>query len=168
MVPRGGPTHPPGIAERWHRNLPSMAKERNPDSERGRPLKRGWRPAGDPAGRRSGPRSTTDTTSSSGVHLTTRMSTATAAQARPAGSAPSAAPDSARAAAHRTPTQLPVTLSFGTRIPCDHSTLVVSTSSSSSGETYYCAVTIRQKPEGNIHRILGPKFGGRSNFKKKL
>jgi hypothetical protein len=30
MVPRGGPTHPPGIAERWHRNLPSLAKERNP------------------------------------------------------------------------------------------------------------------------------------------
>jgi hypothetical protein len=26
----GGPTHPPGIAERWHRNLPSLAKERNP------------------------------------------------------------------------------------------------------------------------------------------
>jgi hypothetical protein len=32
MVPRGGPTHPPGIAERWHRNLPSLAKERNPAS----------------------------------------------------------------------------------------------------------------------------------------
>ena len=32
MVPRGGPTHPPGIAERWHQNLhvPSLAKERNP------------------------------------------------------------------------------------------------------------------------------------------
>ena len=44
MMPRGGPTHPPritehgapggsdpppGIAERWHRNLPSLAKERN-------------------------------------------------------------------------------------------------------------------------------------------
>jgi hypothetical protein len=44
MMPPGGPTHPPritehgapggsdppGIAERWHRNLPSPAKERNP------------------------------------------------------------------------------------------------------------------------------------------
>jgi hypothetical protein len=30
MVPRWGPTLPLGIAERWHRNLPSLAKERNP------------------------------------------------------------------------------------------------------------------------------------------
>jgi hypothetical protein len=44
MVPQGGPTYPPrirehgalgsptyslGIAERWHRNLPSLAKKRN-------------------------------------------------------------------------------------------------------------------------------------------
>jgi hypothetical protein len=32
MVPRWGPTLPLGIAERWHRNLPSLAKERNPDT----------------------------------------------------------------------------------------------------------------------------------------
>ena len=30
MGPRGVPTYPLGIAERWHRNLPSLAKERNP------------------------------------------------------------------------------------------------------------------------------------------
>jgi hypothetical protein len=30
MVPRGGPTLPLGIAERRHRNPPSLAKERNP------------------------------------------------------------------------------------------------------------------------------------------
>jgi hypothetical protein len=30
MVPRGGPTLPRGLAERWHRNLLSLAKERNP------------------------------------------------------------------------------------------------------------------------------------------
>jgi hypothetical protein len=30
MVPRGSPTHPLGIVERWHRNLPSLKKERNP------------------------------------------------------------------------------------------------------------------------------------------
>ena len=35
MVPRGGPTHPPGIAERWHRNLLSLAKERNPGLKNG-------------------------------------------------------------------------------------------------------------------------------------
>jgi hypothetical protein len=34
MVPRGGPTHPLGIAERWHRNLLSLAKERNPGARR--------------------------------------------------------------------------------------------------------------------------------------
>ena len=28
--PRGVPTYPLGIAERWHRNLQSLAKERNP------------------------------------------------------------------------------------------------------------------------------------------
>ena len=28
--PRGVPTYPLGIAERWHRNLPSLEKERNP------------------------------------------------------------------------------------------------------------------------------------------
>jgi hypothetical protein len=30
MGPRGVPTYPLGFAERWHRNLPSLAKERNP------------------------------------------------------------------------------------------------------------------------------------------
>jgi hypothetical protein len=30
MGPRGAPTYPLGIAERWHRNLPSLKKERNP------------------------------------------------------------------------------------------------------------------------------------------
>ena len=30
MGPRGVPTYPLGIAERWHRNLQSQAKERNP------------------------------------------------------------------------------------------------------------------------------------------
>jgi hypothetical protein len=30
MGPRGVPTYPIGIAERWHRNRPSLAKERNP------------------------------------------------------------------------------------------------------------------------------------------
>jgi hypothetical protein len=30
MGPRGVPTYPLGIAERWHRNLQSLAKERNP------------------------------------------------------------------------------------------------------------------------------------------
>ena len=34
MVPRGGPALPLGIAERWHRNLPSLAKERNPAERR--------------------------------------------------------------------------------------------------------------------------------------
>ena len=33
MGPRGVPTYPLGIAERWHRNLPSLAKERNPGSK---------------------------------------------------------------------------------------------------------------------------------------
>ena len=33
MGPRGVPTYPLGIAERWHRNLPSRAKERNPDNK---------------------------------------------------------------------------------------------------------------------------------------
>ena len=30
MGPWGVPTYPLGIAERWHRNLHSLAKERNP------------------------------------------------------------------------------------------------------------------------------------------
>ena len=30
MGPRGGPTYPLGIAERRHRNQPSLVKERNP------------------------------------------------------------------------------------------------------------------------------------------
>jgi hypothetical protein len=30
MGPREGPTYPLGIAERRHRNLPSLVKERNP------------------------------------------------------------------------------------------------------------------------------------------
>jgi hypothetical protein len=33
--PGGGPTHPPGIAERWPRNLLSLAKERNPGPKNG-------------------------------------------------------------------------------------------------------------------------------------
>jgi hypothetical protein len=32
MGPRGGPTYPLEIAERRHRNLPSLAKERNPEA----------------------------------------------------------------------------------------------------------------------------------------
>jgi hypothetical protein len=31
MGPRGVPNYPLGIAERRHRSLPSLAKERNPD-----------------------------------------------------------------------------------------------------------------------------------------
>jgi hypothetical protein len=31
MGPGGVPTYPLGIAERWHHNLPSLAKERNPE-----------------------------------------------------------------------------------------------------------------------------------------
>jgi hypothetical protein len=30
MGPRGVPTYPLGIAERWHHNQPSLVKERNP------------------------------------------------------------------------------------------------------------------------------------------
>jgi hypothetical protein len=33
MGPRGVPTYPLGIAERWHRNLPSLAKKQNPGDE---------------------------------------------------------------------------------------------------------------------------------------
>ena len=31
MGPRGAPTYLLGIAKRWHRNLPSLAKEQNPE-----------------------------------------------------------------------------------------------------------------------------------------
>ena len=34
MGPRGGPTYPLGIAERRHRNLPSLAEEHNPGSDK--------------------------------------------------------------------------------------------------------------------------------------